>query len=112
MGLEGEHFADHEVHDDAQGPHVDLFVIGLLEQNFRCHVGWGATAVENLVAAWDNFWKSEVRDLHSFDLGMLARVVLSLMTVLLIPIKLNKNVFWFDITMQNATAMQVLNAFE
>lgn len=51
MGLEGEHFADHEVHDDAQGPHVDLFVIRLLEQNFRCHVGWGATAVENLVAA-------------------------------------------------------------
>ena len=31
MGLEGEHFADHEVHYDAQGPHVDFFVIRLLE---------------------------------------------------------------------------------
>ena len=55
LGLEGQYFADHQVHDHAERPHVNLIVIRLLQQNFWRHIGRCAAAIEDLVSAGDDF---------------------------------------------------------
>ena len=54
LGLKGQYFADHQVHDHAERPHVHLFVIRLLQQNFWRHISGRATAIKDLVSTGDD----------------------------------------------------------
>jgi hypothetical protein len=87
-------------------------MVRLLQQNFRSYIGRGSATVKDLITTRHDLGKTEVSNLNAPHSLIITKVVLPLAATLVVVIKLDKNVFWLDVTMQDAAPVQILHSFK
>ena len=113
MPCEWQALADHEVHDHAECPQVDLLRVWLLQEYLRCYICRSAAAIQYFVLAADNLRQPKICYLDILYMKLLLDITATqIRTHLHISLELHQDILWLQVSMQDATAMDILNTLQ